>query len=341
MDFFQHLGIAFAAETVVKAFFEFIDLIGKNLKGDQGFLLISGGDGVWGDETPQEYELMVHCLDAEEFEKANEYANELVKKYPKDPRSYLSLGTVNLFIGHIREAFENLKKAEKYIKKIKDDEKKQRFLLELYSYLGLVSIYLGNMEEAQTYLLKSLELAEKLGEKKSKVDALVNIGLIYSKNQDYEKAEESYKKAIELTDSEYERAVIYNNLAHIYMKKKEPDKAIEYFKKSVKIDKIIGDKKRAGEHMLNLGMAYAMIGDLENAKKYLDEGLELAKQTRDKFWEAMGYRYVGGYNVIAGNLKEGKKYLLKSYDMFRYEIGNEDLANTVLKELNQIRQIRT
>ncbi len=311
---------------------EIFDLIASN----KGFLLIFGGDGVWGDETPQEYKLMVHAVNAGELEEAKEYANKLVEKYPKDPRSYLSLGIINSLSGHISEAFENLKKAGKYIEKIEDDEENQRFLLKLYSYLGSVSIQLGNMEEAQMYLLKSLELAEKLGDKKSKVDALVNIGLIYGRNQDYKNAEEIYKKAIELTNSEDERDVIYNNLAHIYMKKKEPDKAIEYFKKSVEIAERIGNKRRAGELMLNLGMAYAMIGNLENAKKYLDEGLELAKQTGNKFWEAMGYRYVGHYNVITGNLEEGRNYLWKSYKMFRDEIGSEDLANTVLKELDQI-----
>ena len=331
-DLANFLQIASVGGKILPITKNFLEFIGRS----EGFIRISGGDGVWGDKIPEEFELMVNYADIGNIEKAKEYANKLVEKYPKDPRSYLSLGIINSLSGHISEAFENLKKAGKYIEKIEDDEENQRFLLKLYSYLGSVSIQLGNMEEAQMYLLKSLELAEKLGDKKSKVDALVNIGLIYGRNQDYKNAEEIYKKAIELTNSEDERDVIYNNLAHIYMKKKEPDKAIEYFKKSVEIAERIGNKRRAGELMLNLGMAYAMIGNLENAKKYLDEGLELAKQTGNKFWEAMGYRYVGHYNVITGNLEEGRNYLWKSYKMFRDEIGSEDLANTVLKELDQI-----
>jgi tetratricopeptide (TPR) repeat protein len=311
-------------------------------KKDKKDSLIFEGDGAWGDKTPEEYELMVSYLDKRNLEKANEYANELVKKYPKDPRSYLSLGMVNLFSGHISEAFENLKKAEKYIEKIKDkDDEKLKLLLGLYYYLGSISIDLGNMEGAEMYFTKCSDLADKLGYRKAKIGPLVNLATVYKRKQDYEKAEEFYKKAVELTDSEDERAVIYNNLAFLYFDKGEPDKAIEYFKKSVEIDEKIGDKRRAGEHMLNLGLAYTLIGDLENAKKYLDEGLDLAKQTGNKFWEAMGYKYIGIYNSKAGNLKEAEEHLLKSYKMFRDEIGSEYLANDALYILNQIRQIGT
>jgi tetratricopeptide (TPR) repeat protein len=356
MDFLQHLGIAFAAETVVKAFFEAIEKgndyyqayqklrkegkikgIFDFIANNKGFLLISGGDGVWGDKTPEEYELMVNYTYTGNLEKAKEYANKLVEKYPKDPRSYLSLGTVNLFSGHISEAFKNLKNAEKYIEKIKDNKENQRFLLGLYYYLGSISIDLGNMEEAEMYFIRCLDLADKLGYRKEKIGPLVNLATVYKRKQDYEKAEEFYKKALELTDSEDERNVIYNNLAFLYLDKDEPDKAIEYFKKSVEIDLRKGDKKRAGEHMLNLGLAYTLIGDLENAKKYLDEGLDLVKQTGNKFWEAMGYKYIGIYNSKAGNLEEAEEHLLKSYEMFKNEIGSEYLANDVLYLLRQIR----
>jgi tetratricopeptide (TPR) repeat protein len=308
------------------------DFIASN----KGFLLISGGDGVWGDKTPEEFELMVNYADTGNLENAKEYANKLVENYPKDPRSYLSLGIINLLSGHISEAFKNLKKAGKYIEEIKDNKENQRFLLGLYYYLGSISVDLGNMEEAEMYFIRCLDLADKLGYRKEKIGPLVNLATVYERNQDYKKAEEFYKKALELTDSEDERNVIYNNLGLLYLNKDEPDKAIEYIKKSVEIDLKEGDKKRAGEHMLNLGLAYTLIGDLENAKKYLDEGLDLVKQTGNKFWEAMGYKYLGIYNSKAGNLKEAKEHLLKSYGMFKNEIGSEYLANDVLYILRQI-----
>jgi len=314
-----------------------IDFIGENLKGNEGFILLSGGEkGIWDSQRPEEFELMIHYANIGNFEKAKEYAKKLVEKYPKDPRSYLSLGMINSLSGNKKGAFENLKEAEKYLEKIKDNEEILKILLGLYYYLGSISIDLGNMEEAESYFVRCLELADKLGNKKVKIGPLVNLATVYKRKQDYEKAEEFYKKAIELTDSEDERAVIYNNLGFLHLDKDEPDKAIEYFKKSVEIDLRKGDKKRAGEHMLNLGLAYTLIGDLENAKKYLDEGLDLVKQTGNKFWEAMGYKYIGIYNSKAGNLKEAKEHLLKSYEMFKNEIGSEYLANDVLYILRQI-----
>ncbi|MGC9124483.1 MAG: tetratricopeptide repeat protein, partial [Thermoplasmata archaeon] len=167
--------------------------------GNEGFLRISGGDGVWGDETPKEFELMVNYADTGNIEKAKEYANKLIEKYPKDPRSYLSLGMVNLRSGHISEALENLKKAGKYIEEIEDNEEKQKFLLTFYYYLGSVSLDLGNMEEAEMYFIKCLDLADKLGFRKEKIGPLVNLATVYKRKQDYEKAEEFYKKALELT----------------------------------------------------------------------------------------------------------------------------------------------
>jgi tetratricopeptide (TPR) repeat protein len=68
---------------------------------------------------------------------------------------------------------------------------------------------------------------------------------------------------------------------------------VEYFQKAIEISERYGDYHGASIIKLNLGNTYRKMKDYEKAEKYILEGLEGVKKVGDKYWEAVGYHYLG------------------------------------------------
>jgi tetratricopeptide (TPR) repeat protein len=93
-----------------------------------------------------------------------------------------------------------------------------------------------------------------------------NLGVVYERKGQLDKAEEYFKKAIEL-DKNF--VLAYNNLGLVYGKKGQLNKAEEYFKKAIKLD------KNYIEAYNNLGIVYEIEGNLNKAEKCYKRVIEL------------------------------------------------------------------
>ncbi len=99
------------------------------------------------------------------------------------------------------------------------------------------------------------------------------VGYRYQKTDNFEKAIECYKKAIEL-DPEYPCA--HNDLGIIYFYLDEPSKSIKEFKKALKID-----PNYLGVYT-NLAIVYEEIGEVEKALEYWQKRIGFSK--KEDFW---------------------------------------------------------
>jgi hypothetical protein len=79
--------------------------------------------------------------------------------------------------------------------------------------------------------------------------------------------------------------------------------------------------------------------DYEKAEKYLLEGLEGVKKVGDKFWEAIGYHYLGLLYRDKGDKKTGKDHLTRAYDLLK-SIGAEGKAEGVLSDIQELEKKR-
>ena len=128
---------------------------------------------------------------------------------------------------------------------------------------------------------------------------------------------------------------IYNNIANIYEEKEEYDKAIEYYKKALEITEREGKYHGSGIIMLNLGGIYSVIRDFENAEYYLSEGLKRMQKLKDKLGEGLGLSLFGLYFADKGDIKSAREYLNQAYEIFK-SIGEEEKASEILKNLAEL-----
>jgi hypothetical protein len=80
--------------------------------------------------------------------------------------------------------------------------------------------------------------------------------------------------------------------------------------------------------------------DYEKAEKYLLEGLEGVKKVGDKYWEAVGYGYLGWlYTETRETKKKAKDYLTRAYNLVK-SIGVEGAAEEVLFYIQELEKKR-
>ncbi len=172
--------------------------------------------------------------------------------------------------------------------------------IESYYYLGQCYLQKGiieynnkNIFKAYSLYRKSNKIAEQVIPKYEKIiednpkdlNSYLRLGYIYEVRSivpfinDYDKAQEYYLKALDLTTSSSPvrntGIIIYLNtrIGYIYFEEKKYSQAIEYLEGAVKMS------LQNIEVAYYLGLSYDKIGEIEKAREFLSRVIELAPQS--------------------------------------------------------------
>jgi len=144
-----------------------------------------------------------------------------------------------------------------YKKNITSFSKVKKGLLHTASsYNNLAYLYsdLDQLKKAQHYITRAIAIYEsKLNSSFELNVALVNQGLIYIYQENYNKAEKTYLKVLDKTQDTSNIQILENNrqatgnLAYIYKKTKRYEEAFEYYEKEKLLSEQIAEKQKAVE----------------------------------------------------------------------------------------------
>ena len=188
------------------------------------------------------------------------------------------------------------------------DEKDCERLLELFDD------YIEAIEDEEG-LRKELErLKDVAVECEDPYDLAHEIAHVYAHIDDIEGGIDLYKRLVELKKNdpeEYATALYY--LADAYEHFGMPEKAIETYQKLLEHEEnVLKNEKEIGLTLANLAVNYDELGETEKA-------IELMERAREIF-ERIG---------------DGKNHMISLLDLahFRYELGEYDVAETLIKEV--------
>ncbi len=169
----------------------------------------------------------------------------------------------------------------------------------------------GNADLAFEAFLKSLDFAKKIDDKPTILNTLLNIGIMYDNNNDYDKCLEYYQEALQYANSKdlATLALMQSYIADVYLKLKDTEKAKEFIKKAI-------ENSRASNDTKSLIWAYTSLGNIElgknnfeAAENYFKESLNLAKKTDYKLEIIHALSDLGKYYNIIKNYTRSEKYL--------------------------------
>lgn len=176
-----------------------------------------------------------------------------------------------------RDAFESaLRHAEAL-----QDESLQALAL---SSLGELDQRDGRFQEALEYLRRALDIQKRLHDTHGQAIAQVSLTTVYIKQGEWEKARLSAEEALgvfrKLGDRRGEGFVLAANLGRYHLTKGEPAQALERLREALAIFKQTGDRQGIALAHHASGQALAKMGDLEEARRELEQALDTVESLR-------------------------------------------------------------
>ncbi|WP_340198754.1 response regulator [Ascidiimonas sp. W6] len=166
---------------------------------------------------------------------------------------------------------------------------------------------------------KAIELATKVGDEKSVYHAYNTIGINHEKISEFDDAEYSYKKALNIAlklKNDTLKAWSYNNLGNVYSDGyKKIDSGLEYYEKALKLAKKIKDTFEISIPVINIGWTYIDNKEYEKALPYLEEGYKYAYDVKNGDASAKVHT-----NYLLARYYRSKKQYSKSYNYLQKAI---------------------
>jgi len=189
-------------------------------------------------------------------------------------------------------------------------------------------VNLGLLDAAISFSHMALEKAEESSEEKAVL--IGNLGEIYRRRGELDKAEEMFLKIVEIHErlrSEEDLSRDYGNLGLIYQTRGELDKAEEMFSTGLKIDEKLGRLKGMAAKYGNLGLIYRRRGKLDKAEEMHNKALEIHEKLGLQEGMAIDYGNLGLIYQDRGELDKAEEMLNKALQISKKLGLQEGMAN--------------
>jgi|GEM_PF-1892013 len=166
-------------------------------------------------------------------------------------------------------------------------------------------------------------LAQRLeGTEKAEFAALLNnIGSVYRRMGDYDRALEYHLKDLAITEKVLgmehpNTATSYNNIGSVYEDMGDYDRALEYYEKAVKtLEKVLGtEHPDTATSYNNIGLLYTRMGDYNRALEYHEKAVKIREKVlgTEHPDTAVSYNNIGGVYKDMGDYDRALEYYEKA-----------------------------
>jgi len=179
-------------------------------------------------------------------------------------------------------------------------------------------VNLGLLDAGISLSERALGMVEKESEEEAMV--LGNLGLIYRRKGDLDKAEDMFLKILKIHEKlsdEGGKSKDDGNLGLIYRTKGDLDKAEDMHNKSLEIEKKLGRLEGMANQYGNLGLIYKDRGDLDKAEEMHKKALEIDKTIGRLEGQAIRYANLGLIYEQWGDISKTKEYWEKALGLYK------------------------
>jgi signal transduction histidine kinase len=290
-------------------------------------------------EGKQKIRLLVqigYYLSSENPTEAIQYLDEAIKLADKTNNRWskadavFNKGVALWHLGEITESDSYYEDAIKIYKEFNDSLS----LIKVFNSQAINHQMKGKVDLAFETFLRSLDYAKKMGDNATVFNTLLNIGIMYDNNSNYDKCLYYYYEALKYSDKVdiSSVALLQSYIAEVYLTLKNNQKAEEYLKYAVENSKLSNDTN-------SLIWAYSSLGKIEleknnftAAEKYFLESLSLAKKTEFKLEIIHSLTDLGKFYNATNNFLQAEQSLKEALKLAE-EINSLSDKNVIYGEL--------
>jgi serine phosphatase RsbU (regulator of sigma subunit) len=234
-----------------------------------------------------------------------------------------------------------------------EDRKMYEESASLNNKIGIIFLKMSEFDNAEYHLNESILQARKINDYGMEATSLMSLGNRYKSVRDFKKAENYYKKSIQLCkehDLKRTLAGNYNNYGSLLRLKSNLDRAVEYYKKAMAINLEIGNDRWLSYNYNNLGNVYKERGQYTEALKYFNLSNEIKERLDDTagkvqtllnlstVYEAMGntnqaYEYHKLYAALKDSLDQLNRLEISKEHAARFQTNRREAE---IRELNMM-----
>ena len=255
-------------------------------------------------------DLIVYYLETNQGTKADTKYKSVMQILEKE-----QITALNNNLGEYYITKNDFEKAQSYFSEaLKNSTSNQ--VVETAYRLGQIAMTNNNKVEAEKYFIMMNDKTEWKDE-----GALKILGIFYLDTQNYDKAEETLKKAIVVNSKNLEARVL---LLELYETKNDQNSVTRTISEIKAIQPIAVNK--------NLGIYFAEAGNINLAEKYLRKAINEDKDNLSKVTLAIVYYNVGKIPEAKNLLNEASKNGVKEADEILQQIKEDEAkGNTTAK----------
>ena len=179
------------------------------------------------------------------------------------------------------------------------DSVRQELLLELswqYSF--------SNVDTSEYYARQGIDLALKRGNERNLASSKEMLAIIYDIRGSIDESARLYLEVATYYESQNsfgELSSTYNNLGTLFFNNEEIEKADEYFKKSMEIDISIGDSLGVAASLINLASVANRKGRYKSAHQYLMRGKRIVSKASNSWAKRSIYEALANNHYYEDN----------------------------------------
>lgn len=189
----------------------------------------------------------------------------------------------------------------------------------------------GDYEEAKKNLEESYKLFVKLGDEKKIIGSLNNLGNLYSDLKMFDKASELFDQAYKL--SEKVGSPIsdpLNNMGNVYFRQGDFQRAVDHYLKALEIQRKNNDRLGILNTVSNIGIAYTKAKQPKQALVYLNEAKAMTNELNAfSSLPAILKNQSENYYRLGSNKLAYETFV--QYDSAREEIYGEESSRNIAK----------
>lgn len=247
---------------------------------------------------------------------------------------YIRLGLVEKDKGNYNEALALYRKSLTHRLKVGNED----LIARVYNNMGMAFTWQAKYDSSVHYLLMALKIAERLQLRSYQATYLMNLGIAYESNKDYDQAIRSNLRAKALYREEKDSIGILKatvNLAGIYYSKGDYSTSLVVSREALQSAEMQGDDINRFKAMGNMAAAFQQMKKNDSALYYMHQSLHYKIITEDKLGVALDMNNMGAVFNELGKPDSSVFYLKKSLALAE-EIGEINLASRNAEALADI-----
>ncbi|KAL5006143.1 hypothetical protein ScPMuIL_017301 [Solemya velum] len=235
-----------------------------------------------------------------------------MKAKTRDPTSFILKSLEDIDEAQSKGRYEeSLQKAKKTLTSVEsmssdDIQNQQEIIANLHSQIGNACLELGKFNQAMHHHEKDLNIAKDNDLEDAKSRALDNLGRVYARKGDYEKAVEVWEEKIPMSKSSLESAWLFHEVGRCCLEMGKFTEARDYGEKSLAAAQDAGDKSWTLHSSVLIAQSEVKLGDLQAAADSFEKSLVMAKEQSDTAAEQAIQRALSDVNdKIVQGVKDG------------------------------------